>query len=200
MARKVAPPPHHELIASAIEAGRSHLEEVGLTRFSLREVARRIDYAATTLIAWFGSAEDFVFRIGESALRRWLEQIEAAAGSDDTAKALVDAYFDFAQAEPETWRALYEHRASTGAPPQFYLEALSRVTTAVQGILESSLPKEARIPMRRRIASLLWMMKGHCEAHLNGNYDLTGQGGDARADALWMAERIIAATQEGSEG
>jgi AcrR family transcriptional regulator len=186
MARRTSSPPHDELVLMTVEAGRAHLEDVGLQRFSLREVARRVGYTPTTIIAWFGSADLLLYRMGASALIRWRDRISAEMTKEvsDVVPVLVDAYFDFARDEPETWKALYSHQPKGTEVPSFYQAALHELATTVISFVEMEVDVDRMGEVPALVNSLLATMRGHCEAEMKGSFDLVGAGGSARSAAL----------------
>lgn len=187
MARRKSSRPHADLIASAIEAARAHIEDVGLHGFSLREVARRIGYTATSLIAWFGSSDLLVYHVGASALVRWRDRICVATstGCGDVVPILVDAYFDFARDEPEIWRTLYSHEPKNVEVPALYHEALSGLAMVVISFVGTVVEEDRRDQVPALVNSILATMRGHCEADLKGSFDLVRAGGTARSAALF---------------
>lgn len=189
MGRRTSAASRADLLASATEEGRLHLEEVGLQRFSLREVSRRVGYSPTALIDWFGSADMLIYRMGADALTRWRERIDAAMSRSavDPVPALVGAYFDFAADEPETWRALYAHRPVAVDVPGFYQDSLQALASTVISFVGTVVHAERMPEVPALVNSLLATLRGHCEAEMNGSFDLVGAGGGARAAALAIA-------------
>lgn len=145
-----------------------------------------MEYTPTTLIAWFGSADLLLYRIGADALTRWRERILVATSGaiDDPVPTLVDAYFDFAHDEPETWRALYGHRPKGMEVPDFYRAALHDLAVTVISFVETVVETDRMGELPGLVNSLLATMRGHCEAEMNGSFDLVGAGGQARSAAL----------------
>src|SRR5271169_6477740 len=75
------------------------LSEVGLARFSARDVAKRIGYSVGTLYNVFGSYDELMLAINARTLSLWLTHLRtrlAESGDDDRIATLVRGYFEFA--------------------------------------------------------------------------------------------------------
>ena len=180
-------------MGEAVRAGTAHLAEVGLVRFSSRAVAREIGYSTSGMLVWFGSTDLMLFRIGEGALARLRERMRIEADRcDDPVLSLVSAYFGFARDEPEVWKALYVHRMADGSPaPDFYADALGDLFGDVVDRLADVMENRSRPAIARIANSLMWMLRGHCEAEIAGIYDLVRGGGEAERDAVNLARRMV---------
>lgn len=79
-------------------AGELFLER-GYEHFSLRQVAERIGYSATTIYLYFKDKDDLLFTVVDEGFLRFGQQLSAAAASTDDPLARLDAmgqaYLDF---------------------------------------------------------------------------------------------------------
>src|SRR5580704_19680321 len=94
-----------ELRELMLEEGHRQLAEVGLARFSARDVAKRIGYSVGTLYNVFGSYDELMLAINARTLSLWLTHLRTrlAETDDDRIAALVRGYFEFALQHPRTW-------------------------------------------------------------------------------------------------
>lgn len=184
-----------ELYELILEAGEAHLAEVGFAGFSAREVAKRIGYSIGTLYNVFGSYDRLVLAISTRTLRLWTAALEArlAAAGDDRIGALVNGYFDFAEANPKRWMALYDHRMPPGEPLS---EEFQDAFGALIGLVEREVAAVLGVPVdavtHALTGSLLAIVHGHCTFALNGTYRTFG--GDPRAAALARIRAALTVT------
>ena len=87
------------------------MAEVGLARFSAREVAKRVGYSIGTIHNVFGSYDRLVTAINTRSFVLWADHLQQrlAEGGSDRIKALVEGYFEFARDNPRLWTAIYDH-------------------------------------------------------------------------------------------
>ena len=88
-----------ELRELMLEEGHRQLAEVGLARFSARDVAKRIGYSVGTLYNVFGSYDELMLAINARTLSLWLTHLRtrlAESEDDDRIATLVRGYFEFA--------------------------------------------------------------------------------------------------------
>ena len=93
----VAKPYHHgALREGALAEGLKLLAETGVTKFSLREVARRLGVTATALYHHFPDKEDLLAALAYHGLEQFEETIVRAAASEgDVLSAMGAAYIRF---------------------------------------------------------------------------------------------------------
>src|SRR5271154_4682138 len=99
-----------ELRALMLEEGHRQLAEVGLARFSARDVAKQVGYSVGTLYNVFGSYDELMLAINARTLSLWLEHLRAGleeGDGEDRIATLVRGYFEFAAAHRQTWVAMY---------------------------------------------------------------------------------------------
>jgi AcrR family transcriptional regulator len=174
-----------ELEALILEAGEAHLAEVGFARFSAREVAKRIGYSVGTLYNVFESHDRLVLAINARTLRLWADALAERLGraGQDRIGALVNGYFDFAEANPNRWMALYDHRMPAGEPlTEDFQEAFGALIGLIEHEVAAALHHPVNEVTRALTGSLVAVVHGHCTFALNGTY--RSFGGNPRTAAL----------------
>lgn len=174
-----------ELLELILDAGEAHLAEVGFSHFSAREVAKRIGYSVGTLYNLFGSSDQLMLAISTRTLRLWTAALETrlASAREDRIGALVNGYFDFAEANPKRWMALYDHRMPAGEEvSEEFQEAFSALIGLIEREVAAVLGLTADAVTHALTGSLVAIVHGHCTFALNGTYKTFG--GDPRAAAL----------------
>lgn len=185
-----------ELEALITAAGHAHMADVGFSRFSAREVAKQIGYSIGTIYNVFGSYDRLILAINARTLDLWTGFIEQKLGqpSDDRLHTLVRSYFRFAEANPRTWMALYDHRLPADDPmPDWYREKLGRLF----GIIETELTQAlgGRTRQAGELARLLYAaVHGICSLRLNGTLATLGVD-DAEAMAIRLVDQQVAAAR-----
>jgi len=166
-----------ELEALILEAGQALMAEVGFSRFSAREVAKRIGYTVGTIMHLFGSVDRLIMAINSHTFilwSDWLEQRLSGAEGPERIEALVRGYFEFAAARPNLWAAIYAHRPPEGMA---MLDALiaqrTRLVDIVVREIAAILPDAGQAPRLAR--SLVATVHGHCSFALNGSFALLGE-------------------------
>lgn len=179
--------------------GHAHLAEVGLARFSGREVAKRVGYSIGTIANVFGSVDGLLtainsrsFEVWAGMLRERLVSAETASTGEDRIAALVDGYFAFAEREPELWSAIFAHRLPDGAAlPDADRETRAALTRIVENEIAAVLPADA--PDVPRLArSLVAVVHGHCSFVVTGSFALLEEP-DPKAAALARVRESLAA-------
>ena len=187
-----------ELAEMILAEGHRQMAEVGFARFSAREVAKRIGYSVGTLYNVFGTLDRLILAINSRTFALWSEQLRArldAAGEGDRIRALVEAYFDFARANPHLWMAIYDHRLPPGmAMPEEDDEARGRLTEIVAFEVAAALPEQARAQAPRLARSLVATVHGHCAFALNGSFALMGEGEPVELALARVREALTAAS------
>ena len=174
-----------ELEALILEAGEALLAEVGFARFSAREVAKRIGYSVGTLYNVFESHDRLVLAINARTLRLWADALAERLGraGQDRIGALVNGYFDFAEANPNRWMALYDHRMPAGEPlTDDFQEAFGALIGLIEHEVAAALHHPVNEVTRALTGSLVAIVHGHCTFALNGTY--RSFGGNPRTAAL----------------
>ena len=185
-----------ELEALLIAEGRRQLAEVGLARFSARDVAKRVGYSIGTLYNVFGSYDGLMLALNARTLTLWSDYLRArlAEAEDDRIACLVKAYFEFAAQNPKTWVAIYEHHvADGGEAPDWYqaiaAELMGVVAAEIAAVLPGKSPEET-IALAR---SLVATVHGHCVFALYNTFKLLGETDPVGAALSRVREALAAA-------
>lgn len=171
------------------------MAEAGFARFSAREVAKRIGYSVGTLYNVFGSHDRFVLAINTRTLLLWTQALEdrLSGAGPDRIGALVNGYFDFAEANRNRWMALYDHRMPAG---EEVTERFDQAFGGLIGIIEREVAAVLGSPVdavtHALTGSLVAIVHGHCTFALNGTY--RSFGGDPRAAALARIRAALTVT------
>lgn len=180
-----------ELEALILDAGQQLMAEVGYSRFSAREVAKRVGYSVGTIMHIFGNVDGLVMAINSRTFTLWAEWLESrlrGATGAERITHLVQGYFDFAEANPNLWAAIYEHRLPEGIvmPEQLANERIG-LTGIISREVEAVLPHEAKGDAVRLARSLIATVHGHCSFALGGSFALMGE-----TDPLGLAKERVA--------
>lgn len=101
-----------ELRQAILAAAGELILEKGYEAFSLRRVAERIGYSATTIYLYFENKDALVAAVIEEGFARFLRALEAVDTEDPAARLsdLGRAYVRFARANPVYYRLMFMHR------------------------------------------------------------------------------------------
>lgn len=162
-----------------LNAGQALMAEVGFSRFSAREVAKRIGYSVGTVMNLYGSVDQFVLAINSrsfSLWALWLEQSLAGVQGKARIAALVRGYFDFAGSNRNLWAAIYEHRLPDDMPmPDAVAGQRACLMEIVVREIAAILPGRPDAEVGRLARSLVAMVHGHCSFALSGSFALLGE-------------------------
>jgi AcrR family transcriptional regulator len=167
-----------ELEALILATGAALMAEVGLARFSAREVAKRIGYSIGTIHNVFGSYDRLVMAINTQTFGLWADHLRThlAHAGDDRIAVLVDGYFGFARTNMNRWNAIYDHRLPDDlALPEPDRAARGLLTEIVVQEVAHALgraPDEAVAALSR---SLIATVHGHCAFAISGAWALMGE-------------------------
>ncbi len=167
-----------ELERMILFEGHRQLAEVGFSRFSAREVAKRIGYSIGTLYNVFGSHDRLILAINTRTFRLWADHLRERLDSSggDRIRTLVEGYFSFARENPNLWMAIYDHRLppDVAMPPEYEAER-AELTEIVTKEVAEALPEPERAQAPRLARSLIATVHGHCTFALNGTFALMGE-------------------------
>ncbi len=167
-----------ELERMILLEGHRQLAEVGFSRFSAREVAKRIGYSIGTIYNVFGTHDRLILAINTRTFRLWADHLRARldGSGGDRIRTLVEGYFSFARENPNLWMAIYDHRLPPDAtmPPEFD-EERRQLTEIVAVEVAAALPEPRREEAPRLARSLIATVHGHCTFALNGSFALMGE-------------------------
>jgi AcrR family transcriptional regulator len=186
-----------ELEALFVEEGARQLAETGLARFSARDVAKRVGYSIGTLYNVFGSYDGLLLAINARTLRLWSAHLKTqlAAARGDRIACLVKAYFEFAEQNPRSWIAIYEHHMPDwGAAPDWYQETTAELVAVVATEIALVLPGKTPDAIIALTRSLVATVHGHCAFALYNAFKLLGET-DPEGAALARVREAIAAAR-----
>lgn len=107
---------------SILDAALALIVEKGLSKLSLREVARRVDYSPAGLYEYFGSKDEIVEALVSDAHNRFYTHLYRVPKTLAAESYLVDlgmAYIEFAQLYPDHFMLMFTQRQ---AMPDFDVE------------------------------------------------------------------------------
>ncbi|KPH65918.1 MULTISPECIES: TetR/AcrR family transcriptional regulator [Novosphingobium] len=167
-----------ELEQMLIVEGHKHMADVGFSRFSAREVAKRIGYSIGTLYNVMGNYDQLIIAINTRTFVLWTDYMREAlaASGEDRVRCLVEGYFGFARANRNAWTAIYDHHLppDMGLPEEHDL-IRGRLTDLVVEEVEKVLPADLRAKAPRLARSLVATVHGHCVFDINGSFALMGE-------------------------
>jgi AcrR family transcriptional regulator len=190
-----------ELRELMLEEGHRQLAEVGLARFSARDVAKRIGYSVGTLYNVFGSYDELMLAINARTLSLWLTHLrtrlaEADNEDEDRIATLVRGYFEFALAHRLTWVAIYEYNLSDGrAAPEWYQATVAELMGVVAAEIAAALPRAAPDDVAQLARSLVATVHGHCVFQLYRTFNLLGETQPVEAALARVREALAAASR-----
>ena len=177
--------------ANALNTAESIIAERGLGALNARELAQGAGIAVGTLYNVYGNLDRLVQRLNARTLDRLCDRLEAeaakASGPEDQMAAMARAYIDFANEQPLTWRAVFDHQpAGKSQRADWYSASIERIATLAITILSPIFPPDQR-RAARRVATIVWSgVHGICAL---------AQGGNLRhvthADPRRMAEDLV---------
>jgi AcrR family transcriptional regulator len=190
-----------ELNELLIEEGWRQLSEVGLARFSARDVAKRVGYSIGTLYNVFGSYDGLLLAINARTLAMWAADLEARlaeADGGDRIAALVSGYFEFARRHPKAWVAVFEHHmADWGPAPVWYAKAVHEVLAIAAREIAATLPGADPAQVARLARSLIATVHGHSVFAVLRTFDMLGETAPEAAALARVREALSAAQNSG---
>lgn len=118
----------------------------GYERFSMRQVAERVGYTATTLYRYFANKDDLVFAVVDRGFERFGAALDAAAASTidpvERIRALGRAYVRFGLENPIYYQLMFMQRTDylsepRGADPKPRAATFDTLVRAVQTALDA---------------------------------------------------------------
>jgi AcrR family transcriptional regulator len=191
-----------ELRTLILEQAHAHMAEVGFSRFSAREVAKRIGYAVGTLYNVYGTLDRLLAAVNTRTFAMWADALEAglARAGDDRIAALVQGYFRFAHGHRNLWNAIYDHHLPAGEGIEDdQAETRGRLTGIVAREIAAVLPEERRGDVQPLANSLIAVVHGHCALELSGSFSLMGVE-DPQGLALARVREAIALASGREDG
>lgn len=186
-----------ELEALILAEGHALMAEVGYARFSAREVAKRVGYSIGTIYNVFGSHNRLVMAINSQTFTLWAAAMRARldANPADRIAVLVESYFSFAEANPNLWMAIYDHRMLPDEEfPETYRAQRAALTGLVEAEIRRVIPAERGDDAQPLARSLVATVHGHCAFALTGTFALLGEH-DPMGTALARVRETLAAAR-----
>jgi AcrR family transcriptional regulator len=185
-----------ELREMIVAEGHRQISEVGFSRFSAREVAKRIGYSIGTIYNVFGSYDHLILAINGRTLDLWRAYVakELADETDDRLKRMIAAYFEFAFRNHHAWRAVYDFHLPEGTEaPEAYRTKVTAIFDIAVAEVASSLPADCQEQAAPLTRSLLATVHGHCMFALSGTFDILGETDPVAAALARVRDAIDAA-------
>lgn len=174
-----------------------HMAEVGFARFSARAVAKAVGYAIGSVYNVFGTLDSLIIAINTRTFTLWTEYLRerlSVAGEDRIA-VMIDAYFNFAEANSLLWMAIYDHRLPPGMEmPLPDKEERAKLTNIVEEEIAASLGRAVDEPVKQLTRSLIATVHGHCSLALCGSFDALSES-EPRKRALDRARECLTANR-----
>ena len=193
-----------ELEALFVTEGRRLLAEVGVTRFSAREVAKKVGYSIGTLYNVFGSLDGLMLAMNARTLTLWAEHLRARlaeAGEGDRLAALVRGYFEFAADHPKAWVAIFENQmVDAGPAPEWYQAHVAEIMGIVVDEVARVLPAASPAAVLSLTRSLVATVHGHCIFTLYRAFDMLGETAPIDVAMERVREAVAAAGRSVPQG
>jgi AcrR family transcriptional regulator len=133
-----------ELRRTILGAAADLFVELGYDRFSVRQVAERIGYSATTIYLYFENKDDLLFEVVFDGWQRFSETFLAAAQSSDDPlqrlRAMGQVYVEFGLDNPAVYNLMFVQRTDflvhenlhdSGKPVDLFVVLCDAVQAAV---------------------------------------------------------------------
>jgi len=153
-----------ELTEIAIVAAIEIVREVGTTKFTARNVAKKIGYTPGTLYNLFSNLDELAARVNQRSLDALSAKFSALADKKSPGaqlKGIARAYLSFYIKEPRLWELLFAYPISN--KPGWYAKCIANAFEQIAKSLESY---GIRRSEARREAKILWAtLHGLCSLH-----------------------------------
>jgi AcrR family transcriptional regulator len=157
-----------KLRQALIEASEQAIAAKGLAGLKTRDLARQIGCANGAVYNLVEDMDELILRVGSRTLRRLdaaLEVAESAGGAEpgETLVRIALAYCDFAAANLELWRALFEHRMAPGKEvPEWsvadQMELFRHIYAPLAALLPDRSPAELGVTARSLFSAVHGMV------------------------------------------
>jgi AcrR family transcriptional regulator len=171
---------HHQRIQAAIQERREHERqelrqlilkaagelflEVGYEQFSVRKLAERIGYSATTVYLYFTDKDGLFSAVVDEGFSRFIEQLRSAAHRTDEPLQRLEqmerAYVQFGLHNPVYYRLMFLQRGDfltrrSADQPQPRIEALEILPQAVQQAMDAQVIRPGNA---QQVSDALWAL------------------------------------------
>jgi AcrR family transcriptional regulator len=157
-----------KLRQALIEASEQAIAAKGLSGLKTRDLARQIGCANGAVYNLVEDIDELILRVGSRTLRRLDAALEVAettgsASPPETLVRIALAYCDFAAANLELWRALFEHRMAPGKPlPEWsvadQMELFRHIHAPLAALLPDRSPAELGVTARSLFSAVHGMV------------------------------------------
>lgn len=165
-----------ELRRLFVGEGHALLADVGFARFSGREVAKRVGYSVGTIYNVFGSLDGLILAINTLTFDHWAAHLRdhLARGEGDRIRALVEGYFSFAEANPNLWMAIYDHRLpkGMGLGEDDFVRRRALVDIVEAEVAAALGQRADGVDVATLTRSLVATVHGHCSFAITGSFAL----------------------------
>jgi AcrR family transcriptional regulator len=182
--------PKNDLRQKVLSASLVMIEERGLDRFSMREVARKAGVSHQAPYHHFGDREAILAAIASEGFAKLTEEMERALGEPSrTIEAIACAYVAFALRHPSHFQVMFR---SDAVPIERYPEALKNADNAFGALVKVIDKSFAGTPheTRRNLAFAAWAFT-HGLATLILDGPLARRAGVSKSQHRELAARVI---------
>jgi AcrR family transcriptional regulator len=196
-----------QLRQALIEAAEQAIAAKGLAGLKTRELAGRIGCANGAVYNLVEDVDELILRVGSRTLRRLDAALEIAETSGraepgETLVRIAVAYCDFAAANLELWRALFEHRmAPDKLVPEWsvadQIDLFRHIYTPLATLLPDRSPAELGVTARSLFSAVHGMVALGLEQKLVA-VPITALRSEIRAIVTAMVHGLSATTRQTS--
>lgn len=136
-----------ELKTKLVEVAEEQIVQGGLQSVKARDLATRAGCSLGAIYNVFGDLHDLILEVnGRTFLKLGAEVAASVANSDASPRGrlilMSNAYLDFAAANANLWRALFDIRMSADGPvPEWYLTSLGNLFANIRAPLAELFPE-----------------------------------------------------------
>jgi len=174
-------PLDRELLSiKVLDAAEAMIADRGLGAVNARNVASKAGCSVGTLYNIFGSRDRLIRVLNTRTLDRLYEALKESSTEgksvDERMIAMAVAYIDFANRQPEVWRAVFEHKMPESEPKvDWYVTSIEHIATLGVTVLAPFF-KSGDIRTARHIATLIWSgVHGICSLAQSGSLNFLTQ-------------------------
>lgn len=159
------------MIDSILDAARQIMRQEGVAALSMQELARRLDLRAPSLYNYFAGKMDIydaLFRLGFTLYAQHLEKtIQGAQSWQEELRMTFEAYFTFAQHNPELYQLCFERPVPGFEPSAESLQvSLDLLQSSYQRAERLRLAIASDLPAQQMVDLLISMMHGITALHI----------------------------------
>lgn len=165
-----------EIQAKALTAGGDLIAKYGLSKFSMRQVAKEIGYTVGTLYNVFKNQDDFLLQINLITLNELQSFIQSRLKPNLRGKNILlniaSSYYIFAKEHYARWRTLFEYNlAEETTLPEWYTDKIATLMNVAEQSLSDMSLNSTQI---QRMSRTLWAsVHGVCALALADKLALT---------------------------